>query len=383
MNIILDDRKSHWKFAPISLMRPVGDIRMGIFTNTERWKFFLPNAHVSHKTVDYLSDLFPSNLGEDTYWLNACVIPNEALIEALLKLKFGEELWANDTFVAYKGEELEQGIAVKISMQNLVILEERWDVYQQNNTVLKQDFQLLTKINTSAKLSGTNLLIGEESQLFISPTARVEGAILNVQSGPIYIGDYAEIMEGSVVRGGLALCQHAALKLSTKVYGATTIGPHCKVGGEVNNVVFQAYSNKGHDGFLGNSVIGEWCNLGADTNTSNLKNNYGNVRAYDYESKAIKETGQQFMGLMMGDHSKSGINTMFNTATVVGVSATVFGGGFPPKFIPSFAWGGMNDKDRFIFNKAIEAANNMMVRRNKQLSEKEIQVLHYLFHHNV
>lgn len=382
MNIILDDRKAHWRFAPLTLMRPIGELRMGIFTNTERWKKLLPEATFSHKTVDYLSKLFPTEHKDQTFWVNACVVPNEELVNELAEMKYGEELWVNNSFVAYKGEEFQGGIQIKKSIQDLVILENRWDLFQKNGEVLQQDFIWVKKNQSSASLGDSNRLIGSDDQLYLHPSAKVEGTILNTTTGPIYIGKDAEIMEGSVIRGGLALCNNATLKLATKVYGASTIGPYCKVGGEVNNVIFQAFSNKGHDGFLGNSVVGEWCNLGADTNTSNLKNNYGSIRAYDYDSKSMKETGQQFMGLMMGDHSKSGINTMFNTATVVGVSATVFGGGFPPKFIPNFSWGGMNEKERFIFNKAIEAANNMMVRRGKQLTPDEINVLKYLYQMN-
>jgi UDP-N-acetylglucosamine diphosphorylase/glucosamine-1-phosphate N-acetyltransferase len=214
--------------------------------------------------------------------------------------------------------------------------------------------------------------------IFIEEGAIVEAAILNTPSGPIYIGKDAEIMEGSIVRGPLAMCEHSALKLGAKVYGPTTLGPHCKVGGEVNNVVFQAYSNKGHDGFLGNALIGEWCNLGADTNTSNLKNNYGTISTYSYEEKGEIETETQFMGVCMGDHSKCGINTMFNTATVVGVSSNIYGAGFPAKFIPSFSWGGADEIVPFRFEKAIEYANNMMHRRGLQLSESEIAILRHI-----
>jgi UDP-N-acetylglucosamine diphosphorylase/glucosamine-1-phosphate N-acetyltransferase len=239
----------------------------------------------------------------------------------------------------------------------------------------------LTKNRVSQKLSESNRLIGSEDNLFIEEGASIEGAILNTNFGPLYVGKYAEIMEGTVIRGPLALCDHAVLKLSTKVYGATTIGPYCKVGGEVNNVVFQAYSNKGHDGFLGNSVVGEWCNLGADTNTSNLKNNYGNVSVYCYKSSQEIETNTQFMGLTMGDHSKCGINTMFNTGTVVGVSCNIFGGDFPDKYIRSFSWGG-KELTAFKFDKAIDYANNMMNRRGLSLSNEEVEILAFIHARN-
>jgi UDP-N-acetylglucosamine diphosphorylase/glucosamine-1-phosphate N-acetyltransferase len=247
-----------------------------------------------------------------------------------------------------------------------------------NEEVLIQDFDLLTNNRKSQKISKTNKLIGDSKFIFIEEGAIIEGAILNTTTGPIYIGHNAEIMEGSLIRGPFALCDNSTLKLGTKVYGASTIGPHCKIGGEISNVIFQSFSNKGHDGFIGNSVIGEWCNLGAGTNSSNLKNNYGEISSYSYEKLAEVETKQQFMGLFMGDHSKSAINTLFNTASVVGVSVTVFGADFPPKFIPSFSWGFSQPFVEFKFEKAIEAANNMMERRSLSLSEVDVKILNYL-----
>jgi UDP-N-acetylglucosamine diphosphorylase/glucosamine-1-phosphate N-acetyltransferase len=243
---------------------------------------------------------------------------------------------------------------------------------------LKEDFDLITQGRDSQALSETNTVIGDKNLVFLEEGAQVEASILNVKEGPIYIGKNAEIMEGSVVRGALALCESAGLKLSTKVYGPTTLGPHCKVGGEVNNVVFQAYSNKGHDGFLGNSVIGEWCNLGADTNSSNLKNNYSKVSAYSYETGKIEKTDVQFMGLIMGDHSKSGINTMFNTATVVGVSANIYGADFPEKVIESFVWGGASGFVPFKLEKAIEVAKAMMSRRHVEFTAGDLEIFTHL-----
>ena len=378
MNVILHDFYQHFTFAPLTLTRPVGNLRVGIYTNDERWKKICPEAEVSFLTEDYLSSVFPAHTKADNYWVNAAVIPSYALIAEIKALKTGEALYSNATFIAARGG---ANWEIKNKLQTLekdiITLETRWDLYKKNAAVLARDFELATQDQQSASLSASCRLIGDVSHLFIAPTAKVEGAILNTTTGPIYIGEHAEIMEGSVVRGGLALCEHAALKMSAKIYGATTIGPHCKVGGEVNNVVFQAYSNKGHDGFLGNSLIGSWCNLGADTNTSNLKNNYGMVKTFDYNKGKIVATEEQFMGVAMGDHSKTGINTMLNTATVVGVSATIFGAPFPPKYVPSFSWGGF-DETRFNFGKAVEAANNMMIRRDVNLSEAEKEVLRYI-----
>jgi UDP-N-acetylglucosamine diphosphorylase/glucosamine-1-phosphate N-acetyltransferase len=262
----------------------------------------------------------------------------------------------------------------------LIVLENRWDLFQLNGSVLKADFDLLTVGRKSQTLSTSNTVIGDPSLIFLEEGASVEACILNTKEGPIYVGKNAEIMEGSVVRGPLALCESAGLKLATKVYGPTTLGPHCKVGGEVNNVIFQAYSNKGHDGFLGNSVVGEWCNLGADTNSSNLKNNYSNVSAYSYETQKIEKTDVQFMGLIMGDHSKCGINTMFNTATVVGVSANIYGADFPDKMIESFVWGGASGFVPFKLDKAIEVAQAMMARRKVEFTAGDLAIFEQLAH---
>jgi UDP-N-acetylglucosamine diphosphorylase/glucosamine-1-phosphate N-acetyltransferase len=290
-------------------------------------------------------------------------------------LESNTALYLNDTFLAANGKESEK---IQFKGEVPVILENRWDLFQKNDLVLKADFDLITSGRKSQKLSKSNTIIGSSEFIFLEEGAKVEASILNTSNGPIYIGKDAEIMEGSIVRGPLGMCEHSALKLGTKIYGATTLGPHCKVGGEVNNSVFQAYSNKGHEGFVGNSLIGEWCNLGADTNTSNLKNNYGNVSTYSFETEKEEKTNVQFMGLTMGDHSKCGINTMFNTATVVGVSCNIYGADFPPKLIPSFSWGGSAGFVPFKFEKAVEYANNMMERRGLKLSEEEMEILNEL-----
>lgn len=374
MKIILHDNGLHLRFAPLTLTRPVGNLRIGLLTNDERWKIIVPEAEFFYTTEKYLSGKFPSTEAPGLV-INAAIIPNEDVAVAVINLSPDEQLWIGEQWIAKKGS---GSVKVEFTGEIPVVLEQRWDLYQKNDKVIASDFNLVTAGRISCKLSKTNTVIGDVSLVFLEEGASIEAAILNTTNGPIYIGRHAEIMEGSVVRGPLAMCDHSALKLGTKVYGATTLGPHCKVGGEVNNVVFQAYSNKGHDGFLGNSVIGEWCNLGADTNTSNLKNNYGNVSTYSYETKKEEKTNVQFMGLCMGDHSKCGINTMFNTATVVGVSSNIYGAGFPEKFVPSFQWGGAEGMVPFRFDKAIEYANNMMNRRELELSEAEISILHHL-----
>ena len=374
MRILLHDNGSHLRFAPLTLTRPVGDMRIGIMTNAERWKLAVPEAEIFFHTETYLNGKFPGTSTPDLE-INANLIPNEEVIAAILNLGGNDQLFYEGTWLARKGKGDDH---VNYTGNTPLILGQRWHIYQFNDAALRSDFNLITAGRASQKLSATNIVIGDPSLIFLEEGAVVEAAVLNTKSGPIYIGKDAEIMEGSVVRGPLAMCEHSALKLSSKVYGATTLGPHCKVGGEVNNVVFQAYSNKGHDGFLGNSLIGEWCNLGADTNTSNLKNNYGNVSTFSYEAGEEIKTDVQFMGVCMGDHSKCGINTMFNTATMVGVSSNIYGAGFPDKYVPSFSWGGAGETVPFRFEKAVEYANNMMARRGTELSEAEIVILRHI-----
>ena len=371
MKLQLHDNGLHLRFAPLTLTRPLGNLRMGIFTNDERWKLFLPDAEVSFITESYLQAKYPLS-SEDGIQVNAQIIPNEDVVASICHLEADSILMYNSIWIAKTGNATNK---IDFIGEEPIVLENRWHIYQKNDAVLKADFQLITNGRGSQTLSDTNIVIGDESLIFLEEGAVVEASILNTKTGPIYIGKDAEIMEGSVVRGPLAMCEHSALKLATKVYGAVTLGPHCKVGGEVNNVVFQAYSNKGHDGFLGNALIGEWCNLGADTNTSNLKNNYGNVSTYSFETGKEEKTDIQFMGVCMGDHSKCGINTMFNTATVVGVSSNVYGSGFPDKYVPSFSWGEPSQLVPFRFDKAIEYSNNMMNRRGFELSEAEISIL--------
>ena len=371
MKIQLHDNKKHLIFAPLTLTRPVGNLRVGILTNDERWKMLLPSVEISFETEDYLSDRFPQD--SNAIVVNACVIPTADMVKEIIKLRGNEELIYHETWLARSGT---GEIIKKYDGEEPIVLKERWDLYQKNSEILELDFELVTKSRTSVQLSSTNTIVGDPNRIFLEQGAKVEAAILNTNNGPIYIGKNAEIMEGSIVRGGLAMNESSALKMGTKIYGATTLGPHCKVGGEVTNCIFQAYSNKGHDGFLGNSLIGEWCNIGADTNTSNLKNNYSVVKAYSYESKKLEQTDILFMGLVMGDHSKCGINTMFNTATVVGVSSNVYGAEFPSKYIPSFSWG--TQGDNYDLNKAMEAANNMMGRRDLALSADEKNILKFI-----
>lgn len=382
VNYILNDIYKDWaNLNPLTLAKPVSSLRIGIDTIKEKWEFLL-NENVSIKTcVPYLKTFDTAFSTENTnVYINSSVIPNKLLVEKIKALQIGETLYKDGIQIASKVSIDQKSLEKDIHYSEEVTkINFPWDIFKLNDIVLKADFKRITANKASQKLSSTNIVIGDTKQIFLEEGAIVEAAVLNTKSGPIYVGKNAEIMEGSVVRGGLALCEEATLKLSTKIYGATTVGPHSKVGGEVNNSVIQGYSNKGHDGFLGNSVIGEWCNLGADTNNSNLKNNYGSVRVYNYFKKEMIDSGLQFLGLIMGDHSKCGINTMFNTGTVVGVFANIFGGGFPDKFIPSFSWGGAEGFSAYQLDKAYEVAERVMERRNINLAKQDKEILKYIF----
>lgn len=373
MKLNLSDFGKHKNFAPLSLTKPIAALRSGIMTNTERYKLFLPDAEIGFETETYLSKKFPM-LPCDLL-INACVIPNTDFIAAIMHLEDNQSLCFNELVVAKKGNGTE---LISYTGDTIIVLNERWELFQKNAQILALDFVNITANRVSETLSDSNLLIGSPENIFIEKGGQIEGCTLNTNDGPIYIGENAEVMEGSLIRGGFALCEFATLKMGSKIYGATTIGPHCKVGGEVNNVIFEAYSNKGHDGFLGNSLVGSWCNLGADTNTSNLKNNYSNVRTYSYNEQKEIQTDLQFIGLSMGDHSKCAINTMFNTASVVGVACNIFTYGFPSKHIPSFSWISGEDSLANELKKVLEAANNMMSRRGLSISTHDEEILTHL-----
>nr|WP_297785811.1 GlmU family protein [uncultured Allomuricauda sp.] len=383
MNYILSDGNHREDLFPFTFTRPVSEIRVGILTISEKWGKWL-NASVSHQTEAYLSEKFPLTVTGESTVINGSYLPNENLVKAINNLKMGEALIGDDSYIAYVTENLETGFEesayTAIPFEDEVLtIKNTWDIFSNNAAALQSDFDVLTEGRTSQPIPNTNQVKNPEN-IFIEEGATVEFSILNASTGPIYIGKNALMMEGCMVRGGLALCENAVLKMGAKIYGAVTAGPGCKLGGEVNNAVLFANSNKGHDGFLGNSVLGEWCNIGADTNTSNLKNNYAPVRLWNYKTEGFAKTGLQFCGLMMGDHSKCGINVMFNTGTVVGVSANIFGSGFPRNFIPSFSWGGATaGYTTFRTNKAFEVAEAMMKRRNVEFDDIEAKIMEHVF----
>ncbi len=380
MTIILNDETSHQYLLPLTYTKPASELRIGILTIREKWEKMIEGEY-SWKTVDYLSKKYSTSTNPDALIINASVCPNENLVEAISNLKNGEVLQDGELLIAQKGNKEEgrfsKDFAIVQFNGEYNNIDRSWKIFSQNAEELETDFDLVTKGRTSATISKTNTLIGD--RIFLEEGAQAECAIFNSTSGAIYLGKDSLVMEGSVVRGGLALCEHSQLKLGTKIYGATTVGPHSKVGGEVNNSVITGFSNKGHDGFLGNSVIGEWCNLGADTNNSNLKNNYDEVKLWSYTKGGFERTGLQFCGLVMGDHSKCGINTMFNTGTVVGVSSNIFGSGFPRNFIPSFSWGGAAGFSNYNFEKAMKTAALVFARRGVELDQIEKDILENVF----
>src|SRR5690606_30450383 len=374
MNYILFDGPSRNNLFPFTFTRPVADIRVGILTIREKWEQYLGYTTTTI-TEDYLSDKYPMVEMESNVLINASYLPNVELVEMVKNLEENQAIFKDEDVIAFYTKDAQEDIdfdrceAIEFDDEVLKI-EHTWDVFSNNGQAIEEDFELLTKGSISEPIPSSNSVIALHN-IFIEEVAKLEFTILNASSGPIYIGKDTEIMEGSIIRGPFALCDHAVVKLGAKIYGPTTIGPHCRVGGEVNNSVMFAYSNKGHDGFLGNSVLGEWCNLGTDTNNSNLKNNYAEVRLWDYQTERFARTGLQFCGLMMGDHSKCGINTMFNTGTVVGVSSNIFGSGFPRNFIPSFSWGGSAGFTTYTIPKAFETAEIVMSRRHVELTEAD------------
>lgn len=382
MNIVFSASDNVSKnLLPLTATRPVADIRVGILTIREKWLHDLNIKESSTNSNDYLAARFPYDDSQiDQYFIQGNICPTPVLIEEVKKLETYHELYIEQGIVAshsyFEGKPEFESVR---SNEMPVIINRPYDIFKNNGTEIKRDFERLTKGKKSQPVSATNTIIGPKDQLFLAPGAKVEASVINTTEGPVYIGPDAEVMEGCLIRGPFALCDHAVLKMGTKVYGATTIGPGCKVGGEVNNVVFFANSNKAHDGFLGNAVIGEWCNLGADSNCSNLKNNYGEVSLYNYHTHKAEKTGLQFCGLIMGDHAKCGINTMFNTGTVVGVCANVFGAGFPDTFVPDFSWGGKDGMTTYDFDKACETIERVYARRGRKLDADEREVLKAIF----
>lgn len=388
MNYILFDDETRYQLLPFTHTRPVADIRCGIMTIRERWEHFI-GLTTSTLTEDHIQALFPLVSTSDNVFINGSVIATEELWNKIKSLKPQEQLVHKNIIIASRvtdtAVKFGKTLSIDTSLNDIeyhgefIQISHPWDIFSYNEQVLKADFNLLTTGKESQKLPEHAIVVGSE-HIFLEEGAVINaGCIINATTGPVYIGKNAELLEGVMIRGAVAICDNAVVKMGAKIYTGTTIGNNCKVGGEISNVVFFANSNKGHDGYLGNAVIGEWCNLGADTNCSNLKNNYDKIKVWDEHNFKSIQTGLTFCGLLMADHSKCGINTMFNTGTVVGVSANIYGGSFPEKFIPSFAWGGSEGMTTYKLEKALETAERMMSRRNKTLSEQEIKMFETIF----
>ncbi|MCK9206915.1 MAG: GlmU family protein [Salinivirgaceae bacterium] len=386
MNYLLFDDVTWEQMLPLTFTRPVSEIRLGILTIKEKWEKYL-QATCSYVTRDYLQEKFLKEIEDDNLLINSSFIPTAELLSEIENLEMGQALTCGEAICALRANRKQAETfnplsefkgSIISSISYCIKINHPWDIFRMDGDGIEHDFKLITKSRKSQMLSKTNNVIGDH-EIFIERGAVVEYATLNVKNGPIYIGKGAEVMENSAIRGPFALCAHATVKMGAKIYGPTTIGPFSKVGGELNNVVIFGYSNKAHDGFLGNSVIGEWCNLGADTNNSNLKNNYAPVKLWNYQNERFTDTGLQFCGLIMGDHSKTGINTMFNTGTVVGVGANIFGDGFPRNFIPSFSWGGSHGFAECRIDTAFEIALRVMERREIAFDEVEKKIMSQVF----
>ena len=383
-NIILyDDPDLRENLLPITFTRPMADIRFGIMTIRQKWELAFPGQY-SYSTADYLTVKFPVKEVNtlDDYYIAGNVCPNDELVRCLETLPQNTAIKCGDRILARHGKSYDTSVEIT---EMPMMLNSLTDIFMHNEEALVKDFKAMTRGRYSQPLSPTCTVIGDPlfpdgtPKIFLEPGATVEGAILNVSKGPVYVGNDAEIMEGSCVRGPLALCEHAYVNMGTKIYGATTIGPYCKVGGELNNVVMIGYSNKAHDGFLGNAVIGEWCNLGANCVASNLKNDYSEIKLWNYPAHRFLRTGLQFCGLIMGDHTKAGINTMFNTATVVGVGCNIYGSGFPRNFVASFSEGGASGFDDVSLNKFFDIARRVMARRHVELTEADMDIFRSIY----
>lgn len=387
--IILFDGPYHDRFLPLTYTRPVADLLTGIGSIRKKWEL-ITGQEVGVFTREYLQNIYPTPLEGEHIWISATVIPNPNLWQFISEVKSPTALIYKEEHIAYIGYPsreltLMDGF-VSIPKNNTITVPENisfiqlshlWDLFRLNHDILVHDFNYFTTGKTSATIPNDSQIIGE--QIFIEAGAKISAAIINTTTGPVYLTRNSEVMEGALIRGGLFLGENSMIKMGAKLYGAISIGDHCKIGGEVNNTIVHDYSNKGHEGYLGNSVVGSWCNFGADTNASNLKNTYEHIKYHSISEKKLIDSGLQFLGLMMGDHSKTSINTMLNTGTVIGVSANIYGEGFPPKYIPSFFWGGSKERNEYRIDKALSTARRVMERKNIILNSETEDLFKYLF----
>ena len=381
MNYILFDGEYRDNLLPLTYTKPVADLRVGILTIREKWEKYL-GFTTTTVTEDYLSDKFPMVEMEDNIMINASFLPSKELVELVSNLKVSEAIYKSGELIAFfskEQEEIDFDTFRKYEYKDeLIQIKHSWDLFSFNGVALEADFDLITEDRESAPIPETVHCINKE-RIFLEEGVDIEIGVLNANKGAIYIGKNAEVQEGAMIRGPFAMGAFSVVKMGTKVYGPTTLGPKCKIGGEVNNAILSGYCSKGHDGYLGNAVIGEWCNIGADSNNSNLKNNYANVKIWEYAEERFVDTGLQFCGMIMGDHSKCGINTMFNTGTVIGVSANIYGSNFPRNFIPSYSWGGAAGLKTYSLPKAFETMDLVMKRKNEAFNEEDQKIMEHVF----
>ncbi|MDJ0363628.1 GlmU family protein [Hymenobacter sp. H14-R3] len=386
--LLFDDPAIRPYLLPLTFTRPVAALRCGILTIAEKWQHRLGAASVGYLTQPYLQAKFPAgNVAGPALVVNGAVCPDDLLARQVLALTPGQGLYCDDLLVAAHladasqvAELIQDGLREQREVaEPVVVIDQPWQLFLRNGVEIRRDFALLTAGRTSQPVGDAHTIVYAPENIFIEPGVKIRAAILNAEDGPIYLGKNVQVQEGAILKGPLAVCEGAVLNASVRLRGDNTIGPFCKVGGEIGNSILMGYSNKGHDGYLGNSVVGEWCNLGADTNTSNLKNNYAPVKVWSHATHRFVDTGQTFCGLLMGDHSKCGINTMFNTGTVVGVGANIFGAGFPRQFIPSFSWGGPAGFETFKLNKVTEVTERVMSRRGLAYDALEQEIMEEVF----
>jgi UDP-N-acetylglucosamine diphosphorylase/glucosamine-1-phosphate N-acetyltransferase len=385
--LLFDDPAIRPHLLPLTFTRPVAALRCGILTIAEKWERRLAATSVGYLTQPYLQTKFPAgDVAGPALVVNGAACPDDLLARQVLALQPGQGLYCGETLVAAHladasqvAELIQEGLEIRQSPEDVALIERPWHLFLHNGAEIRRDFALLTAGRTSQPVGDAHTIVYAPENIFIEEGVKIRAAILNAEDGPIYLGKNVQVQEGAVLKGPLALCEGAVANAGVRLRGDNTIGPYCKVGGEIGNSILMGYSNKGHDGYLGNSVIGEWCNLGADTNTSNLKNNYAPVKVWSHTAKRFVDTGQTFCGLLMGDHAKAGINTMFNTGTVVGVGANVFGAGFPRTFIPSFSWGGAAGFETFKLNKFAEVAERVMGRRGLAYDAVEQDIIAEVF----
>ncbi len=385
MNYILFDTPLRTNLLPLTFLRPIADIRIGMMTIREKWETIL-NVNTSTLTEAYLSEKFPLKSSGQNILINGSICPTNDLVAEILKLKTGESIIHEGILIALMTDDADElsitsdfgHFEKKNYTEPLIIIENTWDVFAKNGEAIEQDFKLLAAQNKSI-IPKSIQFTGPSENIFIHPSVKINHAFLNASKGPIYLDEDSEVMEGAMIRGPFYLGKNATVKMGAKIYGPTTVGPFSKVGGELNNVVIFGYTNKGHEGFLGNAVIAEWCNIGADTNNSNLKNTYDEVKLWNYTKKSFVNTKLQFCGLIMGDHSKTGIDTMFNTGTVVGIASNLFGAGYQRNFIPSFSWGGPSKMIKHDLKRALITTEQVYERRGLKLGDFDKNILTYLY----